>query len=96
MGGHRSRKVEFPFRLKKFASRVEEFGEIDEKKENTDIQQINDEKARAELARSVGLKIVPKKTWSSFDEVYGLLTDAMRFEKNHDSVEIVRRVRRGH
>ena len=64
-------------------------------KENAELLGLNDKRARARLAGSIGLRRVPKKDWSSFDSLYGVLTDTMKHQDTHDSVAIVRRVRRG-
>jgi hypothetical protein len=87
-------KTEFPFQLRKYRPEVA-LAVSRRVRENADLRQIDDGKARAELAKSIGLRTLPRKNWSAFDTVYGMLTDSLKHEKTHDSVAIVRRVRRG-
>ncbi len=49
---------------------------------------------RLELAKSIGLPEVPTQSDASFDQLYGLFDDIMKYETQHDSVESLKRLRR--
>src|SRR5712692_2695318 len=54
-----------------------------------------DWKTRTEFAKSIGLSELPTQTDDSFKQLYGLFDSVMKFDTEHDSVQTIRRIRRG-
>jgi len=65
------------------------------RKESEEVAGIDDSEARANFARVIGLSKVPKRQWGALKSLDGIFEKIMKYEKETDPAEIVRRVRRG-